>query len=110
MSTGIHFISQYLIEENRENAVIGKRPLSLSSPTQRHRYAWLECANGTWYFLTDLFADPAESTRKWSDRKSALDELNSEGWIVIRPYPERSSEEKPPSNHLYGYGLMRNIH
>ena len=70
-----------------------------------HRYAWLEQEGGTWHFLTSLFADPEESTRRWSDKERALDELTHEGWTVVRPYPERQS-----GNCLYGYGLIRTVH
>ncbi len=75
-----------------------------------HRYAWLEHEGGMWHFLTSLFADPAESTRRWSDRQCALDELIKEGWVVVRPYPEQISLERQSGNCLYGYGLMRTIH
>ena len=63
-----------------------------------------------WHFLTSLIADPAESTRKWSDRQCALDELTKEGWTVLRPYPEQLSMERHSRHHLNGYGLMRTVH
>lgn len=75
-----------------------------------HRYAWLEHEGGMWHLLTSLFADPGESTRKWSDRQRALDELRQEGWTVVRPYPERLITARQPGNGLDGYGLMRTIH
>ncbi len=75
-----------------------------------HRYAWLEHEDGKWHFLTSLFADPGESTRRWSDRQCALDELIKEGWTVVRPYPEKPSVAREPGNSLYGYGLIRTVH
>jgi len=75
-----------------------------------HRYAWLEHENGKWHFLTSLFADPSESTRRWSDCQRAIDELTKEGWTVLRPYPEQLSPEKHPGSCLNGFGLMRTVH
>ena len=57
-------------------------------------YAWLEYERGMWHFLTDLFADAGESSRMWSDKLCALEELKQEGWTVISPYPK-----------AFGYGL-----
>ncbi|MBN2243729.1 MAG: hypothetical protein JW793_13670 [Acidobacteria bacterium] len=71
-----------------------------------HRYAWLEYEGGAWCFLTNLFADPEKSMRKWTDEKNALQELENEGWIVVYPY----NEQIPPCRQLReracGYGLM----
>jgi len=75
-----------------------------------NRYAWLEHEDGTWHFLTSLFADPGESTRRWSDKQRALDELTKEGWTVVRPYPEKISMARESGNGLYGYGLIRTVH
>jgi hypothetical protein len=75
-----------------------------------NRYAWLEHEGGKWHFLTSLFADPGESTRRWSDKQCALEELMKEGWTVIRPYPEKPSATRQSGNCLYGFGLMRTIH
>ncbi len=75
-----------------------------------HRYAWLEHDDGMWHFLTSLFADPGESTRRWSDRQCALDELMSEGWTIVRPYPVKPLTEQQSGNYLDGYGLIRTVH
>ena len=74
------------------------------------RYAWLEQEDGKWHFLTSLFADPVDSTRKWADRECALVELMDEGWKIIRPYPRNSFAERQSGNNLFGYGLMRTVH
>jgi hypothetical protein len=110
MSTEIQDITRPLIEENQRNSNNCTLPLNACPQSQVHRYAWLEYENGAWHFLTSLFADPAESTRRWLDRQCALDELRSEGWIVIRSYHERPSKQKGSENCLYGYGLMITIH
>jgi hypothetical protein len=75
-----------------------------------HRYAWLEHDDGMWHFLTSLFADPGESTRRWSDKQCALDELMSEGWTIVRPYPVKPLTEQQSGNYLDGYGLIRTVH
>jgi hypothetical protein len=75
-----------------------------------HRYAWLEHEDGKWHFLTSLYADPEESTRRWSDEQHALDELMDEGWTVVRPYPEKPLTGRQSGNCLFGYGLVRTIH
>ncbi len=80
----------------------GAVPGSLTS-----RYAWLEHEDGTWHFLTSLFADSMESTRRWSNRQHALDELIKEGWVVIGSYPENSSVPRPDCGGAGGYGLMQ---
>jgi hypothetical protein len=67
-----------------------------NAPTQR--YAWLEHEEGTWHFLTNLFADPGDSTRCWPDRLRALEELREEGWTVVSPYPDSHESAR-------GYGL-----
>ncbi len=64
-----------------------------------HRYGWLEQDEGMWHFLTNLYADPGESTRRWSDSLSALEELKQEGWTVMSRYPE---------GRAGGYGLIWN--
>jgi hypothetical protein len=74
------------------------------------RYAWLEQEDGKWHFLTSLFADPADSTRKWSDRQCALEELIGEGWKIVRPYPKSPLAEGQAGNSLFGYGLIRTVH
>jgi hypothetical protein len=71
------------------------------------RYAWLECEADSWHFLASPFDNPAESTRKWPDKQEALDELESEGWKVVRPYPEHPSVNS--NNSYFGYGLQRII-
>jgi hypothetical protein len=71
------------------------------------RYAWLEHDKGVWHFLPDLFADPAESTRRWSNKKCALDELMKEGWTIVGSYPEAYSTPGPACGGARGYGLMR---
>jgi hypothetical protein len=67
-----------------------------NAPTKR--YAWLEHEEGVWHFLTNLFADPGESTRRWPDSLRALEELRQEGWTVVSPYPDSHSD-------ACGYGL-----
>lgn len=71
------------------------------------RYAWLEHDAGTWHLLTSLFADSMESTRHWSSRQHALDELMKEGWVVVGSYPENSSVPRPDGGGAGGYGLMQ---
>lgn len=71
----------------------------------RYRYAWLEQEKGKWYFLTDLFANPEDSTRSWPDSRTALEELGNEGWTVVSPYPASTWPASP--DHSRGYGLMR---
>jgi hypothetical protein len=75
-----------------------------------HRYAWLEHEDGEWHFLTSLFADTGESTRKWADERHALDELRDEGWIIVRPYPEKPLTARQSGDCLCGYGLVRTLH
>jgi hypothetical protein len=72
-----------------------------------HRYAWLEYDDGLWHFLTDLFADPRDSDRRWSDHQCALDELLHEGWTVVRPYPGRLATGQISGNRIHGYGLTQ---
>ena len=78
----------------------------MNSSTQLHRYAWLEMDEGIWHFLTDIWADPGESTRNWTDSLRALEELKQEGWTVISPYPETPSSPRDPDEEACGYGLM----
>jgi hypothetical protein len=85
------------------------RDLSVSyvnSNLPKHRYAWLEKEGNMWHFLTNLFADPAKSTRRWANKQRALEELTREGWTVLYPYPEQSSQCLPVRNNACGYGLM----
>jgi len=77
---------------------------SRSAPT--HRYAWLEHEGGIWCFLTNLFEDPGKSIRKWNDEKSALQELENEGWIVVYPYNEPVRVGRKSYEKACGYGLM----
>jgi hypothetical protein len=78
--------------------------MSTSAPV--NRYAWLEHEGGMWHFLTDLFADPVKSTRRWSDKQLALEELMQEGWTVVYPYPEQFHAQRHSSDRACGYGLM----
>jgi hypothetical protein len=110
MSTEAQYIVQTLNKKNEDHSIDCGPPCNTRLQTQVHRYAWLEHENGSWHFLTSLFADPAESTRRWPDRKLALDELISEGWTVIRSYHERPSRENCLKNCIHGYGLMITIH
>jgi hypothetical protein len=71
----------------------------------KRRYAWLEKEGNMWHFLTNLFADPAKSTRKWSTKQRALEELTREGWAVLYPYPEHGFIEKRVHS-TSGFGLM----
>jgi hypothetical protein len=72
----------------------------------RRRYAWLEKEGNMWHFLTNLFADPAKSTRRWSNRQHALQDLTKEGWTVLYPYPEQNSTQGRTRHSSCGYGLM----
>ena len=74
------------------------------------RYAWLEHEEGIWHFLTSLFAGPEESTRRWSNKQHAIDELIKEGWVIIGSYPENPSMPRPACGGALGYGLMRIDH
>ena len=80
----------------------------MNSSTPLSRYAWLENEEGIWHFLTDLLADPGESTRSWTDSLRALEDLRKEGWTVISPYPEAPSFSRDSNEEACGYGLMRN--
>ncbi len=71
----------------------------------KRRYAWLEKEKNMWYFLTNLFADPAKSTRRWSNKQHALEELTREGWTVLYPYPEHGPTQGR-THSTSGYGLM----
>jgi hypothetical protein len=102
--------AQHIVTEIREKPSSPDRSLNTCREIPLHRYAWLEHENGRWHFLTSLFADPAESTRRWSDKQQALAELINEGWVVVRSYPEPLSTKRRSENRLYGYGLMRTIH
>lgn len=70
------------------------------------KYAWLEHEGGVWCFLTNLFANPGKSIRKWTDEKIALQELENEGWVVVYPYNEQIPEHRNSSEKACGYGLM----
>lgn len=87
---------------DREDSAGPVLPNTLAS-----QYAWLEHEKGIWHFLTSLFADPKESTRRWSNRQHALDELIKEGWMIIGSYPENPSTQRPACGGSRGYGLMR---
>ncbi len=79
----------------------------MDSSTPLHQYAWLENDEGIWHFLTDLLAHPGESTRSWTDRHRAIEDLRKEGWTVISPYPETTSFSQNSNEKACGYGLMR---
>ena len=49
-------------------------------------YAWLDFAYGVWHLVTTSEND---RVRFWTDRESALAELEEDGWIVIGPFPRR---------------------
>ena len=70
------------------------------------RYAWLEQEGNKWHFLTNLFGDPAQSTRRWSNKQRALEDLTREGWTVLYPYPELGSNQVRTRPNACGYGLM----
>jgi hypothetical protein len=78
--------------------------------TMVNRYAWLEHEKGLWHFLTSLFAGPEESTRRWSDKQHAFDELKREGWVIVGSYPENPSMSQPDCGGASGYGLKRMTH
>jgi hypothetical protein len=71
-----------------------------------YRYAWLEFDGGLWHLVEDLCASPGKSTRRWSDRESALAELMGEGWSVVRPYASKHAMGEI-STEVTGYGLVR---
>jgi hypothetical protein len=111
MSTNMQHLRQRQIEDNHPNAPDCSLSLNACSRSQaQHRYAWLEYEDGIWHFLTSLFADPSESTRRWHDRQCALDALSHEGWTIISSYPEQHSMNRSSDNCLQGYGLMRTLH
>jgi hypothetical protein len=91
----------YYHELNRDNS-----PGPIIPRTSASRYAWLEHAQGNWHFLTSLFADVQESTRRWTSKQRALDELIKEGWTVIGAYPESPSMQKKAEGEALGYGLL----
>ncbi len=70
------------------------------------RYAWLEHERGAWCFLTNLFEDPGKSIRRWDNEKSALLELENEGWVVVYPYNEPVRVDRKSCEKACGYGLM----
>jgi hypothetical protein len=76
------------------------------SDTSVVKYAWLEHEKGMWHLLTDLFAAPEDSTRKWPDRQHAIDELTQEGWSIVSAYPESLSIPRSAGNGTCGYGLI----
>lgn len=84
----------------------GSSPGPMIPETWASRYAWLEHEKGNWHFLTGLFADILESTRRWPTRQRALDELTNEGWIVVGSYPENPSMPRQSCGEALGYGLM----
>lgn len=96
------------------NRIVDKEfPVVLTGfESPKRRYAWLEREGSMWYFLTNLFADPAESSRKWSNKRRALEELAQEGWTVLYPYPyphqypDLGSRRRPVRDMACGYGLM----
>ena len=69
------------------------------------RYAWLEYEDGLWHFVTTLFENPSDATRRWYDRQRAMDDLKKEGWTVVRPYRKRPSVRA--EDWASGYGLTR---
>jgi hypothetical protein len=82
-------------------------PGSVFPSTVVNQYAWLEYEKGTWHFLTSLFADPGESTRRWSNKQHAFNQLIKEGWTIIGSYPENPSNPRPACGGSRGYGLVR---
>jgi hypothetical protein len=51
------------------------------------QHAWLELDGGMWRLVTHTRSKPTETSRKWADKKSALQELRDEGWTITGPYP-----------------------
>jgi hypothetical protein len=76
------------------------------STTTDQRYAWLEQEGGMWHLLTNLFANPGEATRRWSNKHNALEELANEGWAIVYPYSEKPPVPLSSCDHACGYGLM----
>jgi hypothetical protein len=99
--------TQMMIADIHGNAPRRQTSFSKAGTKSLQRYAWLECESDLWHFLASPFANPAESTRKWPDKQEALDELENEGWKVVRPYPERFCENS--DSNYFGYGLQRII-
>jgi hypothetical protein len=58
-----------------------------------------------WHFLTNLFSDPAKSTRRWPNKQRALEELAREGWTMLYPYPEHGPMQMR-AHSTSGFGLM----
>ena len=73
------------------------------------QYAWLELDEGRWHFLTNLLAEPEDATRRWSDCQQALAELQSEGWIIVRPYQHQWVATEA-CEMMFVYGLKRQVH
>ena len=84
---------------------LGTSGKGIEPGTSMHRYAWLEHEGGMWHFLTNLFADPRKSTRRWLDKQRALEELTGEGWTVVYPYRDPFMNQVS-SDNACGYGLM----
>jgi hypothetical protein len=78
----------------------------MCSTMPKRQFAWLEYECGMWYFITDLFAEPQESSRQWNDKQCALDELTKEGWTIVHPYPGKNSTLNNSTNIVCGYGLV----
>ena len=92
---------------DREDFADRTHALRACRMTAMRRYAWLEHEGGVWHFLTDLFADPRSSSRRWSDQQRALVELMEEGWTVVSPYLGRPAMNQISGDRIHGYGLMR---
>ena len=85
---------------------VGQYPNTVKPDMPTQRYAWLEHEGDSWHFLTNLFADPCKSRRRWSDENCALQELENEGWVVVYPYNEPIRGDRKSSERACGYGLM----
>lgn len=95
-------------EELQRNFARDKNSFNGFHEDAQPRYAWLEQDGELWHFLTTPFSDPVDSTRKWPDKQEALDELNKEGWSIVRHYRQNVCIET--GSCLYGYGLKRILH
>jgi len=108
LQSGMSSNTSHLLKEIRTNSSGDKNPFPDFGEEVLSLYAWLEQDQGLWHFLTTPFADPVDSMRKWNSKHEALDELNKEGWSIVRPYQQEFWGES--GSCLCGYGLKRTLH
>ena len=57
-----------------------------------NRYAWLEFTDGMWHFITNLFEDPGNATRRWLKRQSAMEELKQTRLMTLDEAQAKAAE------------------